>query len=272
MGNTRNEDKRWPGMKKQPKFGNRKPKKRTYGPFSLKAKIKPGLSDYQKQTMNKFMAVREGETIEQWKKRTSRRRVKEIDEIEELAIRHPLRVIQRKRAKQSIETKNKYIKVQPVHREFDFMRYYGIVINFFSIKYGIRKEDLEVGFYFYTNIPFTRDRFNNCMVLMTGTNAGKLNRWLKDGLLEEIIHNKKQFNGPDKPERTFLYKLTNVYVDKLTNIYRVLGKMEGIRMYKQSVLTPLSPEEKKMINDMNDEIMDIQTGRKPQELIIPPKL
>lgn len=272
MGNTRNEDKKWKGMKKQPKFGKPKQKRKPYGPFPIKSKIKPGMSEYQKQTMNKFMAVRDGETIEQWKKRTRTRRVKEIDEIEELAIRHPLRVIQRKRAKQSIVTKNKYIKVQPVQREFDFMRYYGIVINYFSIKYGIRKEDLEVGFYFYTNIPFIKDRFDNAMVLMTGTNSGKLNRWLKDGLLEEIIHNKKQFNRPDKPERTFLYKLTNVFVDKLTNIYRVLGKMEGIRINRQSILLPLSPEEKQMIQFMNDEIMDIQTGRKPQELIVPPKL
>jgi hypothetical protein len=82
------------------------------------------------------MQVRDGETPEEWKKRTARRRVKEIDEIKELAIMHYIK--QRKRDR--IVSKNKYIIVQPTEREFDFMRYYGIVCNFYAIKHGIRKD------------------------------------------------------------------------------------------------------------------------------------
>jgi hypothetical protein len=41
-------------------------------------------------------------------KRTARRRVKEIDEIKELAIMHPLRIKQRKRDRMQL-SKNKYI-------------------------------------------------------------------------------------------------------------------------------------------------------------------
>lgn len=259
----RQEEKRFPGMKKQPVMGRPKEPKKKYGPFSMHGKIKPGMSDYQKRTMVEFMKVREGETIAQWEKRTSRRRVKEVDEVKELALTHPLRVLQRSRDRNSIASKNKFIVVQPVEREFDFMRYYGIVINFYSIKYGIRKEDLEVGFYFYSNIPFTRDRFENTMVLMTGNKSGKVNRFLKDGLLEEIIKVKKTLNGPDKETRTYLYRLTRTFVDKLTFVYRTLGKMNTIRL-TQPTFTPLSAEEKQIIIDMNDHIMDIQTGRIPQ--------
>lgn len=266
-GNRKKGNRNFSGMKKKVKLGRPKEPKKKYGPFSLNAKIKPGMSDYQKRTMKKFMEVREGETIEQWKRRTATRRIKEIDEINELALMNPLRVIQRKRDRNAISSRNKYILVQPVEREFDFMRYYGIVINFYSIKYGIRKEDLEVGFYFYTNIPFTKDRFNNAMILMTGTNVGKFNRFMKDGLLEEIIKTKKQLNGPDKYEKTYLYKLSKQFVDKLTYIYRTLGKMNGIRMDQQPILSPLPPEAKQMIQDMNDQIQDILTGRKPQDLI-----
>jgi len=260
----KNKSRYYPGMKKQPKIGKPKQPKKKYGPFSLQGKIKPGMSDYQKRTMVEFMKVREGETVAQWEKRTSRRRVKEVDEVKELALMHPLRVLQRSRERNVIASKNKFIVVQPVEREFDFMRYYGIVINYYSIKYGIRKEDLEVGFYFYSNIPFTKDRFENTMVLMTGRKSGKLNRFLKDGLLEEIIKVKKTLNGPDKETRTYLYRLTRTFVDKLTWVYRTLGKMNTIRM-SQPVFTPLSAEEKQIIMDMNDEIQDIQTGRKPQE-------
>jgi len=259
----RQEEKRFPGMKKQPVMGRPKEPKKKYGPFSLAGKIKPGMSDYQKRTMVEFMKVREGETIAQWEKRTSRRRVKEVDEVKELALMHPLRVLQRSRERNVIASKNKFIVVQPVVREFDFMRYYGIVINYYSIKHGIRKEDLEVGFYFYSNIPFTRERFENAMVLMTGNKNGKLNRFLKDGMLEEIIKVKKTHNAPDKETRTYLYRLTKSYVNILTNIYRRLGKMNTLRL-TQPIFTPLTAEEKQIIMDMNDEIQDIQTGRKPQ--------
>lgn len=260
----KNKSRHFPGMKKQPKIGKPKQPKKKYGPFSKFGKIKPGMSEFQKKSMAQFMKVRDGETEEQWKKRTARRRVKEIDEVKELYLMHPLRVKLRSRERNAIAVKNKYIIVQPIEREFDFMRYYGIVSNYYSIKHGIRKEDLEVGFYFYTNIPFTRDRFENTMMLVAGTKANRLNRWIKDGLLEELAWNKKQYNGPTKTEKTHLYRLTRNFIDKLTSMYRTLGKMNTIST-KQPLFAMLSKEEKQVIQDMNDEIQDILTGRKPQE-------
>jgi hypothetical protein len=254
------------GMKNKVKRGPTKKKKR-YGPFSKCMKVKPGMSEFQKKTMIKFMQVRDGETPEEWKKRTARRRVKEIDEIKELAIMHPLRIKQRKRDRSAIVSKNKYIIVQPTEREFDFMRYYGIVCNFYAIKHGIRKEDLEIGFYFYSNIPFTKDRFDNAAILMTGNNLGKMYRFVKEGLCEEVLrkivnpHTRKL-----KYEKTQLFRLTNEFVKILNNMYRTLGKMNGIRI-AQPTLTGLSPEVKQIIRDMNDHIQDIQTGRVPQEPI-----
>lgn len=251
------------GMKKKVKRGPAK-KKKKYGPFSKIMKVKPGMSDYQKKTMIKFMQVQEGETQEQWRKRTATRRIKEIDEIKELSIMHPLRIKQRKRDRDAITSKNKYIIVQPTEREFDFMRYYGIVCNFYAIKHGIRKEDIEIGFYFYSNIPFTKDRFDNASVLMTGTNGGKLARFVRDGLGEEVLH--KIVNPKTrklKYEKTQLFRLTNEFVKILNQIYRTLGKMNGIRI-AQPTLTGLPPEVKQIITDMNDEIQDIQTCRKPQ--------
>lgn len=257
--------KRFPGMKKQTKLGP-KPKKKVYGPFSKSMKIKPGMSDYQKRTMVEFMKVRPGETLAQWRLRTAYRRIKDADEINELSSSHKLRIMQRSRERNVQKNKNKYIKVQPVEREFDFMRYYGIVINYYAIKYGVRKEDLEVGFYFYSNIPFTKVRFDNALVLMTGTNQGKLNRFLKEGLIEELKHRIVNQLGNNKYEKTDLFRLTKSFVDRLTYIYRTLGKMNGIQL-AQPIFTGLSPEIKQIIADMNDEVQDILTGRKPQDLI-----
>jgi len=82
-----------------------------------------------------------------------------------------------------------------------------------------------------------------------------------------LLKTKKQFNAPDKYEKTYLYRLTKQFVFRLNCIYRVLGKMNAIRMDQQPVLSPLPPEAKQMIQDMNDKIQDIQMGRKPQDLI-----
>jgi hypothetical protein len=60
---------------------------------SQSMKVKPGMSDYQKKTM--LNQVREGETQNSGEK-NRHRRVKEIDEIKELAIML-LRIKQRKR-------------------------------------------------------------------------------------------------------------------------------------------------------------------------------
>lgn len=263
MANIRNENKKWPGMKKQPRHKPKSPKKK-YGDMSKFGKIKPGLSDYQKRTMESFMKVREGETKEQWQKRTRRRRVKEIDEIEELAQYHPLRIFKRNRDRHSIETKNKFMVIQPTDREFDFLKFYGIVINFYATKYGIRKHDIELGFYFYDNIPFTRDRLENACILITGTSSNRVSRLIREGIIEEIIHRAKVYNAEDKMEPTGLFRLTKAFVTKLTYIYRTLGKMNPIRI-KQPTLTPLSPEVKQLIQEMNQEIMEIQMGNKPQE-------
>ena len=54
---------------------------------------------------------------------------------------------QRKYRKQ----KNRTIKVNFNEKEHDFLKYYGIILNYYSLKYGIRKVDLEVCFAFYNN-------------------------------------------------------------------------------------------------------------------------
>lgn len=257
--------KRFPGMKNPPKYIKKKRGKK-YEPITYKGRIKYGLSDYEKRTMNEFMKVREGETLEEWRKRTRYRRVKELDEINELHLNHPLRVQARSRERNAIKSKNKFKTIQTVEREFDFMRYYGIVINYYSIKYGIRVEDLQLGFYFYSNIPFSKDRFENAAVLHLGNSRKKLYNFIENGYVEELFHTQKRYNLPDSQERMHLYQLTKKFVFCLTCIYRTLGKMNGIRM-DQPILSHLSTEVKQIITDMNDEIMDIHTGRKPQEKI-----
>jgi hypothetical protein len=121
----------------------KKPRKKIHSDFSgMKKEVKRGPTKKKKKVWT-ILEVHEGKAwnvrvskkdndkvhaSSRWRnsgrveKRTARRRVKEIDEIKELAIMHPLRIKQRKRDRSAIVSKNKYIIVQPTEREFDFMR------------------------------------------------------------------------------------------------------------------------------------------------------
>jgi len=254
----------YPGMKKQPVHGN-KGKKRPYKPLvTYQGKIKTGQSEWKKRTNAEFLKVREGETVEQWRKRTIHRRVRDVDEIMELKLTHPLRINLRNRNRHKIEQQNKFIRVQCVEREFDFLRYYGIVVNYFSIKFGIRVEDIQIGFYFYSNIPFTKERFENAAVLHYGSSKLKHQRAINEGLIEELMQTIKHYDKENTYKKTSLFQLTHGFLLQLTHIYRTLGRMNTIQL-NQPIFSGLSPEIMQIMKDMNDDIQDIQTGRKPTE-------
>lgn len=258
---------RYSGMKVLPKIGRPKGYKVPYKPLTTyQGKVKTGQSEWKKRSNAEFLKVREGETLEQWRKRTIHRRVRDVDEILELKLTNPLRINLRNRERNRIDQRNKFIRVQCVEREFDFLRYYGIVVNYFSIKFGIRVEDIQIGFYFYSNIPFTKERFDNAAVLHYGTSLWKHNRAIKEGLIVELIQTIKHYNKENTYKKTSLYQLTPGFLLQLNDIYRTIGKMNTIQL-KQPIFSGLSPEIMQIMKDMNDDILDIQTGRKPHEKI-----
>jgi hypothetical protein len=68
--------------------------------------------------------------------------------------------------------------------EFDFLKYYRLVIYWASKQYEITRADLELLFYFYNEKPFTKDQFEDaCYVMMWDKN--RLDRFLEEGILEE---------------------------------------------------------------------------------------
>lgn len=257
-------DKTFPGMKKKVYKG--RPKGPTMKRKDLKpidCKLKYGLSTWQLKTMDSFMKLRDGETQEQWDKRTKRRRVLRDDEISKLSPTNTLQLARKKKYKRSVEERNKYIRVLAHERDFSFLKYYSIISRYYSIKYGIRKDDLEVAFYFYENTPFTKDRFNNICVMTTGFNTARFNRFLKNKYIREIIKTQKFVDG-NKQVKTGLYLLENGLVIKLTEIYKVLAGFKELLLNKQqSVSMPI--EIKDILMEMNAEIMDIQSGRKKTE-------
>ena len=258
-------DKKFPGMKKKVYKGSAKVapvKYRDLIPFE--GKPKANLTQFQLKKFNERLKLRDGETREQWEKRTARWRVQSEEEIKRLPATNKLSVVMRRTQKKSIESQNKYLIAKRIPREFDFMKYYATVANFYSIKYGLRKDDMEVGFFFFDNIPFTRERFENACVLGTGTASGKFSRFLKSGYILPVMHRTLKLGQPYKSKATDLYHFNKGFINKLTMIYRVLGKMNTIRMYHEKTITPLNDELREMIYEMNMEILEIQKGKKPK--------
>src|SRR6478736_234254 len=246
------------GMKKNPYA---KPKKKVKAK-TYKGRIIRGVTKKQREIVSEFFKVREGETQEQWKKRTDVNRLSEVNKEEENRIYKKMYIYYKTKDKKEYDMHNAYLKIQQIPRAFDFMRYYGVVINFFSIKYNVRVEDYQMGFYFYTNIPFTKQRFENACVLHFGTKHNKFNYFIKSGYLEEVTHTIRLYDQDNVVQKTNLYRLTRGFLRRLTEIYKVISKMNTLRT-EQSHLENMSPEIEQIIFDMNDEIMDIQTGRVP---------
>jgi len=119
-------------------------------------------------------------------------------------------------------------------------------------------------FYFYSNIPFTKERFDNAAVLHYGSSLSKHSRAIREGLIEELMQTIHHYGKDNTYKKTSLFQLTPGFLLQLTHIYRTLGKMNTIQL-NQPIFSGLSPEIMQIMKDMNDEIMDIQTGRKPTQ-------
>lgn len=157
---------------------------------------------------------------------------------------------QRKYRKQ----KNRTIKVIFNEKEHNFLKYYGIILNYYSLKYGIRKVDLEICFAFYNNKIIYVDRFNNICILNNGNSTGMLSRFKKNGYISELI-NKQEFETKYSREvKTNVYKLSLSMTKLITNFYEKVTKLNTLNKHQYKGM--YSAECEKEIMAMNDEIND----------------
>lgn len=254
-------------MKRKLKPVKKKPPTKYSDLMDFGCKPKTGMSQHQLKTYNKFMKVKDGETREEWLKRTRTRRVVEKDEIKDLPDTNKLRIYEKKKSHNSREYHNRLLKDQSAVRNFDFLKYYGMVMNYYAIKYGMKKEDLEVGFYFYEYGFFTKDIFHNVCVLIYGSSKGHFNRFLSDEYICPVVKTNKNSQFKEVEVDTGYYKLHHGLVLRLKEIYEVIAKKKPLRVggTNGSHASLLSKEEKQLFQDMNQDITEILAGNKPAE-------
>ena len=258
-------EERYTGMKKKPKFGAKKKKPLSYQQIChSQTRPKRGLSPHQIKNFNNTIKVREGESEAEWRKRTRNIRVIEEQDVVMLAATKKHKIMFVNRKKHTEKRINTYLVSQNLEREFNFLKYYAAVMNFMCVKHNVRKDDLEMGFYFYENNPFTKEMFENVCVLHTGAITGKWKRFMDRGFLVEFQKLDKRPKMEPRYLDTGMYKLSKSMIKLLAYIYGVVGQVNGIRM-KQATIHQLSPEIKEIFLEMNREITEIKSGKKPPE-------
>lgn len=226
-------------------------------------KPKPGMTENQLKRYNKFMQVKEGETHEQWQKRTRRYRVVEDEEAQALPAMNKYRIRYRKKEKSRREYQNSWHRDQSKLRDHNYLKYYGVVMNFFSIKYNIRKDYLEMFMFFYENDPFTRSRFENAAVLICGSSKDVFKIFSHMGYIYQMVTYDIDDKNNEVAHELGLYKLNNNTVRMITTIYKVISMEKVISMHSQPALSVMSKDEKSIFMEMNQEINEIMTGKKP---------
>ncbi len=255
---------RFPGMKVKPKSGPpKKPNMRYKDLVKFDGIPKPNMTQWQLNTFNKFIQVKEGETHEQWAKRTACRRILNEDDINNLGKLNPKK-IQRAKIKTRIK---ETIRLKQSERSFDYLKYYAIILNYYSIKYGVYKEWLEVGFYFYEGTPFTKTTFENVCVLSFCNSKKVFNHFLKKGWIIPLMKNRVTERKLVKREPTDLYCFHKHFTNKISYIYKVLNGICPLIM-GGPMSHELETETKKLIYAMNDELMEIKSGKKQPEDIL----
>jgi hypothetical protein len=263
-------EQRFRGMKKKPYAGlqngvrdkekGKVRKKKSRNGTITKAK---GLSPYQLRTQEEFLKIREGETTKEWAHRTRFRRIRTEEEIAATAIGKKKIGIFKKKSKQY---ENSRVRIKVFDKEFNFLKFYIFVINWASIKYNLPQQDLEIGFHFHQNLPFTKAQFCNKCTLFTKNGRTIFNRLRKNGQIQGFYSS--QLNRKGEKVKTNMFNLSHSFVMVLNEIYKKITYTTSFD-FESNMATTMTPELEKLIIEMATENKDILEGKKePYKFLI----
>lgn len=211
--------------------------------------------------------VRPHETMKEWESRMRRFNLMTETQIQRILGQKKqvvkVRVLSKESLKKTRYNYNNTITVTFHEKEFDFLSYYGIVLNYFSLKFGIRKSDIEICMAFYDNKIIDVNSFSNICILNTGTSSNYLKRFKKNGYIVELLnHTRNNDLEVVKSNVTGVFKLHRDMQGLITEIYKIIAKLNTLkeRNYKGMFPKELEIEFQKM----NDETESYLIGDKKQ--------
>ncbi len=225
------------------------------------------LTEKKIQRHKEMKKVRPNETMKAWENRVRKYNLMTEKQIQRILGQKKqvikVRVISRETLKKTRNNYNNTITVSFHEKQFDFLSYYGIVLNYFSIKYGIRKSDIEICMAFYNNKIIDVNSFSNICILNAGTSLNYLKRFKKNNYICEIVnHVRNSELEVVKNHKIGLFTLHRNMQELITNMYRIISKLNTLKETQYRGMFPKELEQEFV--KMNAEINDYLIGDKKQ--------
>jgi len=211
--------------------------------------------------------VRPHETMKEWESRMRRFNLMTETQIQRILGQKKqvakVKVRSRELLKRTRNKCNTTVEVEFHEKQFDFLSYYGIVLNYFSVKYGIRKEDIEICMAFYNNKIIDVNSFSNICILNTGTSLNYLKRFKKNNYICEIVnHVRNSELEVVKNHKIGLFTLHRDMQQLITAMYKIIAKLNTLKDHRYKGMFPKELEIEFV--KMNQETESYLTGDKKQ--------
>lgn len=247
--------KRFPGMKRSPEhtLNNTRKKRLTKEKIAKRVRIRK---------------VRKNESVSAWENRMRKNEYLKEAVIEKRLkgekLVYKAQIECRDKQRRYRKQESRIVRVEFNEKYHDFLKYYGIILNYYSLKYGIMKCDLEICFAFYNNKIIDIERFNNVCILNYGSSSGVFNRFKKNNYVTQLVNTERFiFTGEFKPKKNInRYRLSLSITKVITNFYQIIAKLNTFERRYYRGIFPDSCE--KEIIAMNAEIEEYLNGNKKQ--------
>lgn len=161
---------------------------------------------------------------------------------------------------------SKYIINQTKDR-VSFLRYFGFVMTYISVKYDISKKDLEILLYLYNEDYFDYTYFRGIIECFGDKRFGHFKRYQLDGYIINVDKSIRFPRAAPKVVDTSLYKMSIQAATVITHFYKELTRLIEIDTESEHVY--LVPEEAQLIiNGFQREIHSIRTNKKKPDKIV----
>lgn len=223
--------------------------------------VKKRKNTYQSETMEEFLKVRPGETLKEWEKRTEKRRLVGQVKDNKISVAKNGKLEVRKEVLTGMD-KELQIKVLNRFREkpYDYLKNYAYIMRWASTRYGVFKDDIEIGFIFYDQGAFTRNEFERACIRL-GTVRGVFSRFLKKGYLSQYSLVSKE----GLVTQFEYYQLTVEFLRMLKATYEAISKVNKmtltIRSSAEYKKNPPPKELEEYLIQLNNEVDQVNNGQ-----------
>jgi len=158
---------------------------------------------------------------------------------------------------------------QTVPKDHDGLRFIGVLLRYFSVRYDLKKEDITLCLNLYNSAHFTVEEFNRASILNSGGYTAVFRRFRELGYIVKVNHTIRSARKNTKTRviQTDRYRLSKQIVERIKFVYKIA---EQIDMLNAENFDPYlaHPGIIILVNKLNREIKDVLSGKKKPDRVI----